>query len=167
MLQPCNSALLPQTSNTAPDARLDFCGRGFWRPVQQAYFDVRIVHANSPSYTNKPVEKVYEQHENIKKTAYSKRVLEVEHGSFTPLIFSTAGGMGKESLVYHKRLAALIASKRGDAYNNVITFIRRRIRFSILRTTLIAVRGTRKPMSKWRTGISKIADVDMNLICYE
>ena len=100
-------------------------------------------------------------------TAYNSRVIEVEHGSFTPLVFSTAGGMGKESLKYHKRLAALIASKRGEAYNSVITFMRRRIRFSILRTALMAIRGTRKPVSKWRGCMSRIADVDMNLICYE
>ena len=38
-LQPCNPEMLPKTSNTAQDARLDFCARGFWCPLQMAYFD--------------------------------------------------------------------------------------------------------------------------------
>ena len=164
LLLPCNPNLLPSTTNTAPDARLDFCGRGFWQPLQQAYFDVRIFHPNSPSYLEDSTEKLYKKHENIKKTAYNKRVIEVEHGSFTPLVFSTSGGMGKEALKYHKRLAALIASKRNESYGDVMAYIRRKLRFSILRTSLIAVRGTRKPISKYRT--AKFTDIDFNLVQY-
>ena len=53
-------------------------------------------------------------HEEKKK--YNKRVIDVEHGTFTLLIFSTTGGMGKENMTYHKRLAALIAQKRNENY---------------------------------------------------
>ena len=42
------------------------------------------------------------------------RVLDVEHGSFTPLVFTTTGGMGKECIRYHSRLAELIAAKKGE-----------------------------------------------------
>ena len=126
---------------------------------------MRIVHANSPSYLHTPVDKLYAQHENAKKVAYNKRVMEVEHGSFTPVVISTAGGMGEEALKYHNRLASLIASKRNEDYDSVITYIRRKVRFSILRTTLIAVRGTRKLVKKKR--IMNFSDVDMNLIRYE
>ena len=51
-------------------------------------------------------------HENETKRMYSKRVTEIEHGTFTPLIFTTTGGMGKECLIYHSRLAELIANKK-------------------------------------------------------
>ena len=34
--------------------------------------------------------------EEAKKLEYLERVLEVEHGSFTPLIFGTNGGFGEE-----------------------------------------------------------------------
>ena len=93
---------------------------------------------------------LFKQHENIKKTAYNRRVIEVEHGSFTPLVFSTCGGMGSEAFNFHKRLAERISVKRNEAYDDVITYIRRKLRFSILRTSLIAVRGTRKPFKKIR-----------------
>ena len=35
----------------------------------------------------------------------------VEHGSFTPLVLTTTGGMGKEYIRYYSRLAELIAAK--------------------------------------------------------
>ena len=38
----------------------------------------------------------------------------IERGTFIPLIFTTTGGMGKECLNYHSRLAELIAIKKGE-----------------------------------------------------
>ena len=48
------------------------------------------------------------------------RVLDIEHGTFTPLIFTTTGGMGNECLSYHSRLAELIAIKKGEDYAKTI-----------------------------------------------
>ena len=70
-------------------------------------------------------------------------MLQVEKGSFSPLIFSTTGGMGPEATRYHKRVAELISSKRGEKYSDVVNHIRTRIRFSLLKSVLIAVRGER------------------------
>ena len=86
----------------------------------------------------------------------------MDQGTFTPLIFSTSGGMGVECLRYHKRLATLIASKRGEEYASTMSFIRKKIRFSLLRSTLIAIRGTRVKVQKFRT--TPIADVDIGLV---
>ena len=36
---------------------------------------------------------------------YQKRVLDVEMGSFTPLVFRTNGGMGADCICFLKRLA--------------------------------------------------------------
>jgi len=36
--------------------------------------------------------------ENEKKLQYSSRVLDVEHGTFTPLVFTTTGGKDQECL---------------------------------------------------------------------
>ncbi|KAK3735137.1 hypothetical protein QZH41_000006 [Actinostola sp. cb2023] len=56
-------------------------------------------------------------HENEKKRMYSKRVMEIEQGTFTPLVFTTTGGMGNECLRYHSRLAELIAIKKDVELN--------------------------------------------------
>ena len=50
-------------------------------------------------------------HEMMKKSEYGDRVWEVELASFTPLVFSTTGGMGREGTVFYRRLANLLASK--------------------------------------------------------
>ena len=45
-----------------------------------------------------------------------KRVKDVEGATFVPLVFSTAGGMGRSSSVTFKRIAALLAEKTGLSY---------------------------------------------------
>ena len=82
-------------------------------------------------------------HEKEKKRAYNDRIIEVDRGSFTPLVFSTSGGEGPECKIFHKRLATSLSIKRNESYSDTISFIRRKLRFCILRTTLIAVRGYR------------------------
>ncbi len=85
----------------------------------------------------------HKKHEGEKKRGYNARVLNVEKATFTPLVFSTHGGMGQEAESFHKRLATLIATKRGQLYNDVMSFVRRRLRFCILRACLAAIRGYR------------------------
>ncbi|KAK3748351.1 hypothetical protein QZH41_000091 [Actinostola sp. cb2023] len=64
-------------------------------------------------------------HENEKKRMYSKRVMEIEQGTFTPLVFTTTGGMGNECLRYNSRLAELIAIKKAhhDPEIKIHTFV--------------------------------------------
>ena len=40
--------------------------------------------------------------------------MEIEQGTFTPLVFTTTGGMADECVRYHSRLAELIANKKGE-----------------------------------------------------
>ena len=55
-----------------------------------------------------------------KKRAYDQRVREIEHGLFSPLVFSTAGGMGTIATVVYKQLALMIAEKHEKPYNKII-----------------------------------------------
>ena len=59
------------------------------------------------------------------------------------MVFTTSGGMGSECERVNKRLAELLAKKRNESYGDVIKYIRNRLRFALLRATVIAVRGTR------------------------
>ena len=61
----------------------------------------------------------------------------MEKESFTPLVFSTSGGMGDEA----ERLTKKLASKM--RYSDAVGYIRKRLRFEILRTTVISLRGDR------------------------
>jgi len=54
-------------------------------------------------------------------------------GSFTPLVFSTFGGMGGAATTVYKRLASLLSAKRDQSYGLVMSWLRFSISFSLLR----------------------------------
>ena len=144
-LIPLSGQQFPASTNTSENARLDVSARGLWSPMEKAFLDVRIFHPNANSNRNKSLPQLYNSHESEKKRTYNQRIIEVEHATFTPLVFSTSGGESPECHRFHKRLATLLSDRRKESYSETITYIRRRIRFCILRTTLIALRGYRMP----------------------
>ena len=143
VLQDISGEQLNGGSNRAPDARLDIRARGFWECQRSAFFDVRVCHPNADSYKDLELRQVYKIHENEKKRLYARRVLEIEQGTFTPLVFTTTGGMGKECMRYHSRLAELLAIKKGEDYATTISWIRARTSFALLRSALTCLRGSR------------------------
>ena len=104
---------------------------------------------------------IFEMHEKEKMRKYNSRVTTVEKGTFTPLVYTTFGECGPQATSYHKRLAELIAKKRNEDYHHVINYIRTRVRFSLLRSVLIAVRGER---GKKSTTAQSIGSTSFNLI---
>ena len=128
-----------QGERAAPDVS----SRGLWSTFERTFFDVRVLHPNAPSYRNMEMDKLYQKHEQQKMSKYNSRVINVERGSFTPLIYTTFGGWGPQATRYHKRLAEKVARKRNEDYNDVLRHMRTRIRFSLLRSVLISVRGER------------------------
>ena len=92
---------------------------------------------------------MYNSHERQKKNLYNKRIVEVEHGTFTLIVLSTTG-------VWEGKLADKLSRKSGQRYSEAMTFIRKRIRFDLLRTTVIALRGERGSTS---SSAVKIADL--------
>ena len=145
VLQELTGEVLPLGANTAPDARLDIHARGFWEKQRSAFFDVRVCHPNAESYKDLSPQQIYRQHENEKKRMYAQRVMEIEHGTFTPLVFTTTGGMSEECKRCHSRLAELIAAKKGEDYSTTMSWIRAKVSFAILRSALLCLRGTRTP----------------------
>ena len=162
VLQDITGEELGRGSNCAPDARLDICARGFWQKQESAFFDVRVFHPNADSYRDLELQQVYRNHENEKKRQYSKRVLDIEHGTFTPLVFTTTGGMGKECLLYHSRLAHLISIKKGEQYAKTISWIRAKTSFALLRSALTCLRGSRRPRRKTYYDLRYI-DIDIQV----
>ena len=96
-----------------------------------------------------------------KKRAYNARVVNVERGTFTPLVFSTTGGMGCEAATFFKRLAEKMMYRRQQRYSDIISFIRRRVRFDLLKTCLIALRGHRG--KRRYVDDVPLAELDLNL----
>ena len=84
---------------------------------------MRIFNPNAPSYRATQMSACYRRHEREKRRAYEQRVLETEQGSFTPLVFSTSGGMGSGATVAYKRLASLLSIKREQPYSTVMSWL--------------------------------------------
>ena len=85
--------------------------------------------------------------------------MNVEKASFTQAVFLTTGGMSKECKQFVNQIIDLIARKRKEKYCDVVKHVRTRIRFAMLRTTLIALRGYRetKMDSKHETPLSEVS----------
>ena len=98
MLQPITNEILPRSANTKAEARLDVRARGFWRRGQNSFFDVRVTNANCASQTNSSLKSILKKHETEKKRSYNQRVMEVEQGSFTPLVFTVSGSMALNAI---------------------------------------------------------------------
>jgi len=128
---------------TSDQARLDVSARGLWTPLDKTFLDIRVSHPNCLSNRTKTLEEIHEDNEEEKKDHYNERVLNVEKATLTVAGFLTTGGMSKECLRLNNKIAELIARKRGEKYCDVVRHVRTRLRFAMLRTTLIALRGYR------------------------
>ena len=65
--------------------------------------DVRVTHVNSKTNQGKQTAAIFKEQESETERKYQQRVLDVEMGSFTPVIFGTNGGMCEECKVFMKQ----------------------------------------------------------------
>ena len=119
---------------------------GFWTPGVTAFFDVRETHVNSRSNQGKYTATIFKEQENEKKRKYHQRVMDVEMGTFTPLVFGTNGGMGLDCQNFLRTLANKLSTKNDEPYASVISWLRIQLSFAILRTVHRCVRGSRNPI---------------------
>ena len=72
--------------------------------------------------------------------------MDVELGTFTPLVFGTNGGMGLVCQNLSRILANKLSSKNNEPYASVISWLRIQLSFAVLRTVHRCVRGSRYPL---------------------
>ena len=58
-----------------------------------------------------PCEPASKHERSTRRQQYERRVRKVEGGSFVPLVFSTAGGMGPACTTTLRRLASMLSGK--------------------------------------------------------
>ena len=112
-LQPLSGeSLAGRSSVSSEGARLDIAVSGIWGGrYERSFIYVRVFNPHASSNRNTSIPNCYRRHEAEKKRAYEQRIREVEHSSFTPLVFSVTGGMGQQCSTFYRRLAALLAEK--------------------------------------------------------
>ena len=135
---------------------MDVVALDLWRKMQLAHMDVRIFHANAPSHMNTPIDQLYRRNEASKKQSYGKHVREVEGGAFSPLVMNTAGGIANEFQKVLRKLSTAISKRTQEPYSEVMAHLKTRLRFSLLRSCLIALRGNRRKIA-----ITSLANTDM------
>ena len=143
VLQDITDEQLSRGTNKVLEARLDTHARGFWGRQRSTFFDVRVCYPNVDLYQGLDLQQICKLHKNEKKCLYEDRVIEVECDTFTPLVFTTTGGLGKECNRHHSRLADLISTKKGGSYAKTISCIRAKTFFSSIRCALLCLRGSR------------------------
>ena len=110
---------------------------------QRAFFDVRVFNLFAQRHINSKVENCLKANENEKKRMYGERIRQSENGTFTPLVFAANGAMGVECIRFYQRLSELVADKRKMVQSIVTNKIRTLICYSLLRSTVRCLRGSR------------------------
>jgi hypothetical protein len=133
-----------KTANKEADARSDIKCCGFWSNKRQAFFDVKVVSPFARSYVKMSPAALFRMAERAKIREYRERILEVEHGDFNPLVFTCAGGIAPQCHLVLKRLSEQLSKKQNIQQSVVSGWLRCRLSFALLRTTLLCVRATRR-----------------------
>ena len=105
----------------------------------------------------------HKRNERDKKREYDERIREVEQGTFTPLVFTSAGGMAPQATTFYAHLAQQLSEKKQQPKSCVVGWMRCRLSFSLLRSAILCLRGTR---SKPPTYIN-VGDLDFEEVVVE
>ena len=81
---------------------------------------MRVFNPFAPSHQNTPLTQCFRKNEMEKRRAYDERVREIEHGNFSPPVFSTLGGIGATATVVYSRIASMLAQKQDKPYSKVM-----------------------------------------------
>ena len=128
---------------TTDGARSDISTMGFWSHNQRAFFDIRVFNAYAQRYANTSLRNAFVLNEKEKKRQYNERIINVDRGSFTPLVFTTNGGTGRECEQFVKALALQWSDKKDERYSMTLNYVRTKLSFALIRSSVLCLRGTR------------------------
>ena len=63
-------------------------------------------------FRDNTLDAAHKRNEQEKTRAYGERIQHLDHGSFTPLVFTTSGGIGPKAKCFYSRLANRMAEKK-------------------------------------------------------
>ena len=145
-LETLTGELLSNSANSSDEARLDFSARRFWQKGQ-AFFDVRVFKPFAKRHLNRKLDTAFKSNENEKKRTYNQHVIEIEHGSFSPLVFTPYGGTGREAERFMTEQAQKLAERKNMTYNTIMHWLRSKLSFNLLKSAVICLRRSRRSKS--------------------
>ena len=138
--------------------RADLAVRGVWERQTEVLFDIRVIDTDAQSYVNCTPMEVLGVAEKEKKAKYSK-ACEERRGTFTPFCCSVDGLLGHEAETFLRRLGDCLAVKWERSYSEVMGWIRARLVFAVLRSSIMCLRGA---CTKWRgLGLEDVAPISL------
>ena len=97
----------------------------------------------TPSPTRASTQLRSSKSKKTRRRGSTTRVMDVEMGTFTPLVFGTNGGMGLDCQNFLRTLANKLSTKNDEPYASVISWLRIQLSFAIFRSVHKCVRGSR------------------------
>ena len=83
----------------------------------------------------------------------------MEHGSFTPLVFSCFGRISGECSRFFSHTAERFANRRKEPKSTISAWIKARLNFALIRSMLLCLRGTRTT-----SNVDIISEIDLQAI---
>ena len=120
---------------------------------------MRVFNPSAQSNQQASLSSTYRCHEMEKRRSYEQRIREVEHSTFTPLVLSSTGGMGKAATTFYKRLSSMLSEKRDVPYSKMIGWVRCRLSFALLRASIMSILGARS--SRHRPAVLEPVEVQV------
>jgi len=108
-----------------------------------AFFDVKVFNPLAKSYMNQSLEAAFSNNEKKKKRLYNNRIIQIEKGTFTPVVLSSLGGLGVESSRFLSKVIDLVTQKKSLEKSVVAHYIRTKISFELVRSQIACIRGAR------------------------
>ena len=133
-----------KSANHDNGARSDLKVLSLYVPMRQHFLDATAWSPLAKSNSGTP-ESVYKKIEMKKERQYKERIQQVDHGDFTPLVFCISGGMGPKAASVIRHLAEALAIKQDQPLSSTLCWLRCRISFTLLRSAMLLLRGSRPP----------------------
>ena len=154
-LQTLTREILRSSINSSDEARLDVSAQGFWQRGQRAFFDVRVFNPFAKSHLNQRLQTAFTSTENEKKRHSNQRIIEVEHGSFSPLVFTPYGGSGREAERLLAELAHKVSERKHMSYSTVIGWLTAKLSLNLLRSAVLCIRSSRAPRQEFNVDVTE------------
>ena len=123
---------------------------------QTAFCDVKVFNPVARCHLHHRLSAVHKKNENEKKREYNQRILQVKHGSFTPLLFSCFGGMNRECSRFFSHTAERLVNRRKEPKSKISAWIKARLNFALIRSMLLCLHRTKTP-----SNVDKISEIDL------
>ena len=102
---------------------------------------IRAFNLFAYSYRLTTISSSYKLYEKEKKGWYGQRIWEIEHCSFTRLVFSLTGGMAREATIFYMRLTSLLSEQWEQPYIVIMGWLQCTLGFSLLQLSIQCLWG--------------------------